>query len=108
MVKTKNTNFVQEEAWADWCPPVLKQIRRIMSDGKFCIEGNMADAEDTLMGLEGFFSSKSQWTYFDEYKIQPRTIAQLQKHKAKHRKKFIKNLVKPKKAKKMNLKKVHN
>lgn len=33
-----------------------------------------------LMWLEGFFSSNNQWTYFNEYKAQPRAIARLQEN----------------------------
>ena len=81
--KNKKYEFCSRRAWADWCTPTLKKIKRVMSEGRFCIEGDVASAKDTLMGLEGFFSSRSQWTYFDEYKVQSRTIAQLQESKIK-------------------------
>ena len=80
--KNKKYEFFSRRAWGEnWCPSVLRQVQNVMSNGKFCIEGTVTSVEDRLMPLEGFFSSKGQWTYFDEYKPQPKTIAQLQENK---------------------------
>ncbi len=71
--------FGSRRAWGpDWCPSALKQIKHVMSAPRFCIEaemGAMADGIDDiefrdLLMIEGVFSSKGQWTYFDEYKRQ--------------------------------------
>ena len=93
MVKVNGKNqkyeFFSRRAWGEnWCPSAFKQVQQVMSNGKFCIEDDVTDSEDRLMPLAGFFSSKSQWTYFDGYKAQPKTIAQLQEPKTS------KNLIK--------------
>ena len=50
-----------------------------MSNDSFCIESTVTDIRDKLMPLEGFFSSKSQWTYFDGYEALPKTKSNLNK-----------------------------
>ena len=71
--------FGSRRAWGpDWCSVALKQIKHVMSAPRFCIEvemSAMADGIDDiefrdLLMIEGVFSSKGQWTYFDEYKRQ--------------------------------------
>ena len=82
--KNQKYEFFSRRAWGEnWCPSAFKQVKHVMSNGKFCIEGDVTDSEDRLMPLEGFFSSKSQWIYFDEHKPQSKTVAQLQETKTK-------------------------
>lgn len=80
--ENKKYEFFSRRAWGEnWCPSAFKQVKHVMSHSKFCIEGTVTGAKDRLMPLEGFFSSKGQWTYFDGYKAQLRTISQLQENK---------------------------
>ena len=75
----KKYEFFSRRPWGeDWCPSAFKQVQKVMSSGQFCIEGTVTGVEDRLMPLEGFFSSKNQWTYLDEYMPQSITIARLQ------------------------------
>ena len=50
---------------SDRCLPALKKINEIMSAKKYRIEFEGDYDGDTLLLIEGFFSSRGKWIYFE-------------------------------------------
>ncbi len=49
------------------CFDTMEKIKFITSSGQFCVQAEDRFEDDDYVTLEGFFSSKGKWTYFENY-----------------------------------------
>ena len=49
------------------CFDTMEKIKFITSSGQFCVQAEDRSEDDFYVTLEGFFSSKGDWTYFENY-----------------------------------------
>ena len=49
------------------CFDTMEKIKFITSSGQFCVQAEDNSNDDDYVTLDGFYSSKGEWTYFENY-----------------------------------------
>ncbi len=49
------------------CFDTMEKVKFITSPGQFCVQAEDNSNDDDYVTLDGFYSSKGEWTYFEEY-----------------------------------------